>query len=255
LLRLDGSETCPYTSNVPHRRGGACRRFAMLLWFRGSFPGLSAVAISQEGKRIRVGCNPSWVARPYFQGKEINGLSGAAIKGGVADAAVLAAIRSGDENGMAALYDRYSAVVYSVALRVLGDTGAAEDVLQEVFMQLWRNPGLFDSSRGSLGPWLAVIARHRAIDGLRKRRPETDIADVVVSVEPDLAGDAERARAMEKVRGTLGSMPAPQRQALEMAYFEGLSHSEISAKTGEPLGTIKTRIRAGLLALRKAFAT
>ena len=109
---------------------------------------------------------------------------------------------------MAALYDRYSAVVYSVALRVLGDTGAAEDVLQEVFMQLWRNPGLFDSSRGSLGPWLAVITRHRAIDGLRKRRPETDIADVVVSVEPDMAGEAERARAMEKVRGTLGSMPA-----------------------------------------------
>src|SRR6202158_3674711 len=91
---------------------------------------------------------------------------------------------------MAALYDRYSAVVYSVALRVLGDTGAAEDVLQEVFMQLWRNPGLFDSSRGNLGPWLAVIARHRAIDGLRKRRPETDIADAVVSVEPDMAGEA-----------------------------------------------------------------
>ena len=174
---------------------------------------------------------------------------------GLADAAVLSAIRSGDENGMAALYDRYSAVVYSVALRVLGDTGAAEDVLQDVFMQLWRNPGRFDSSRGRLGPWLAVIARHRAIDGLRKRRPETDIADVVVSVEPDLTGNAERARAMEKVRGTLGSMPSAQRQALEMAYFEGLSHSEISAKTGEPLGTIKTRIRSGLLALRKAFAT
>jgi len=181
-------------------------------------------------------------------------LSGTELKGDLTDAAVLSAIRLGDENAMAALYDRYSAVVYSVALRVLGDTGAAEDVLQEVFMQLWRNPGLFDSSRGSLGPWLAVIARHRAIDGLRKRRPETDIADVVVSVEPDMAGAAERARAMEKVRGTLGSMPSTQRQALEMAYFEGLSHSEISAKTGEPLGTIKTRIRAGLLALRKAFA-
>ena len=200
-------------------------------------------------------CNPCQAAHPYFKWKEINCLSPTELKGNLTDAAVLSAIRSGDENGMAALYDRYSAVVYSVALRVLGDTGAAEDVLQEVFMQLWRNPGLFDSSRGSLGPWLSVIARHRAIDGLRKRRPETDIADVVVSVEPDLAGDAERARAMEKVRGTLGSMPSPQRQALEMAYFEGLSHSEISAKTGEPLGTIKTRIRAGLLALRKAFAT
>jgi RNA polymerase sigma-70 factor (ECF subfamily) len=154
---------------------------------------------------------------------------------------------------MATLYDRYSSIVYAVALRVLGDTGAAEDVLQEVFMQLWRNPGVFDSSRGNLGAWLGVISRNRAIDILRKRRPETDIADVVVSVEPDMAGDAERTRAMERVRGALGSMPAAQRSALEMAYFEGLTHAEIAAKTGEPLGTIKTRIRAGLQALRKAF--
>jgi len=154
---------------------------------------------------------------------------------------------------MATLYDRYSPIVYSVALRVLGDTGAAEDVLQEVFMQLWRNPGGFDSSRGNLAAWLAVISRNRAIDAIRKRRPDTDIDDVIVSVEPDLAGDAERARAMEKVRGALGAMPPAQRSALEMAYFEGLTHTEIAAETGEPLGTIKTRIRAGLLALRKAF--
>jgi RNA polymerase sigma-70 factor, ECF subfamily len=156
---------------------------------------------------------------------------------------------------MAALYDRYSSIVYSVALRVLGDTAAAEDVLQEVFMQLWRNPGVFNSSRGNLGAWLAVIARNRAIDGLRKRRPETDVEELIVGVEPDLAGDAERSRAMEKVRSALGAMPAVQRSALELAYFEGLSHSEIAAKTGEPLGTVKTRIRAGLLALRKAFQT
>lgn len=150
------------------------------------------------------------------------------------------------------LYDRYSSIVYAVALRVLCDTAAAEDVMQEVFMRLWRSPGTFDSSRGSLGPWLAVIARNRAIDGLRKRHPETDIGDVVVSVEPDLAGEAERARAMEKVRSALGAMPSAQRNALEMAYFEGLTHTEIAVKTGEPLGTIKTRIRAGLAALRKA---
>jgi RNA polymerase sigma-70 factor (ECF subfamily) len=162
------------------------------------------------------------------------------------------AIRSGDASAMAVLYDRYSSLVYSVALRVLGDTGVAEDVLQEVFMNLWRNPGMFDASRGNLAPWLAVIARNRAIDWLRKRRPETDIEDVVVSVEPDMARDAERGRAMEKVRGALGAMPLPQRSALEMAFFEGLTHTEIAAKTGEPLGTIKTRIRAGLLALRKA---
>ena len=182
-------------------------------------------------------------------------MSSAELKGSSADASLLSAIRSGDENAMALLYDRYYSIVYSVALRVLGDTSAAEDVLQEVFIQLWRNPGVFDSSRGSLGAWLAVIARNRAIDALRKRHPETDIGDVIVSVEPDMAGHAERARVMEKVLGALGAMPRAQRSALEMAYFEGLTHTEIAAKTGEPLGTIKTRIRAGLLALRKAFST
>jgi RNA polymerase sigma-70 factor (ECF subfamily) len=113
-------------------------------------------------------------------------------KGVSPDSALLSAIRSGDESAMAQMYDRYSSIVYSVSLRVLGDTGAAEDVLQDVFMQLWRNPGGFDSSRGNLGPWLAVIARNRAIDVLRRRRPETDLENVILSVEPDLAGDAER---------------------------------------------------------------
>lgn len=169
------------------------------------------------------------------------------------DLALVSAIRAGDQGAMAALYDRYSSVVYSVALRVLGETGAAEDVLQDVFLQLWRNPSAFDASRGNLGAWLAVISRNRAIDALRKRKPESDIEDVVLSVAPDLAGEAERSRVAAKVRGVLGMMPALQRSALEMAYYEGLTHTEIAAKTGEPLGTIKTRIRAGLTALRKAF--
>ena len=154
---------------------------------------------------------------------------------------------------MAQLYGRYSSVVYSVALRVLGDTAAAEDVLQEIFMQLWRNPGAFDAGRGNLAPWLAVIARNRAVDVLRKRRPQTEISETIVSVEPDLAGEAERGRTMEKVRAALKEMPEAQRSSLEMAYFEGYSHSEISAKTGEPLGTVKTRIRNGLMLLRKAI--
>ena len=182
-------------------------------------------------------------------------MSSVESKGMPADSALVAGMRQGSEDSLAQLYDRYSPLVYSVALRVLGDTGAAEDLLQEVFMQLWRNPSLFDSSRGSLGSWLAVISRNRAIDVLRKRKPETDVSDVIVAVERDLAGEADRNRVMEKVRGLLGGMPSTQRAALEMAYFEGLSHSEISAKTGEPLGTIKTRIRTGLLALRKAFET
>ena len=164
-------------------------------------------------------------------------------------------MKSGNQTAMAELYDRYSSVVYAVALRVLGDTGAAEDVLQEIFLQLWRNPAAFDSARGSLGAWLAVITRNRAIDVLRKRKPETDIEDVIVSVAPDLASEADRSRAAAKVRDVLNSMPSPQRNALEMAFFEGMSHSEIATKTGEPLGTIKTRIRAGLIALRKAFQT
>ena len=180
-------------------------------------------------------------------------MSSSERQGDSPDLATVMAMKAGDQSAMAELYDRYSSVVYAVALRVLGDTGAAEDVLQEVFLQLWRNPGAFDAARGSLGPWLAVITRNRAIDALRRRRPETDIEDVIVSVAPDLAGDADRSRAAEKVRGVLGTMPAPQRSALEMAYFEGLSHSEIASKTGEPLGTIKTRIRAGLMSLRKAF--
>ena len=111
----------------------------------------------------------------------------------------------------------------------------------------------FDASRGSLGAWLAVIARNRAIDALRKRRYESDIEDVVVSVEPDLASEADRSRAAKNVRDVLNGMHPAQRQALEMAFFEGLTHMEIATKIGEPLGTIKTRIRAGLLALRKAL--
>ncbi len=156
---------------------------------------------------------------------------------------------------MAELYDRYSSVVYSVALRVLSETSAAEDVLQEIFMQLWRNPGSFDAGRGNVAPWLAVITRNRAVDVLRKRRPQTDISEAAVSVEHDLAGNADRGRTVEQVRAVLKEMPASQRNALEMAYFEGYSHSEISEKTGEPLGTIKTRIRAGLILLRKAVET
>jgi len=181
-------------------------------------------------------------------------LSGAASNLATSDAMLLlSSIRSGNERAMAELYDRYSSIVYSVALRVLGNTAAAEDILQEVFMQLWRSPDVFDATRGSFPGWLAVIARNRAIDSLRKRRPESDISDVVVSTEPDLAGGVEWSRALEKIRSVLASMSAPQRSALEMSFFEGLTHTEIAARTGEPLGTIKTRIRAGLMTLRKVF--
>lgn len=225
----------------------------MLLWFRRSqcrppLLLLWGVRGSKGGGWVAIHSRAGLVPRK----EEL--LSSAELQQMPTDVALVSAIRSGDQGAMGALYDRYSSIVYSIALRVLGDTGAAEDVIQDVFIQLWRNPGAFDASRGNLGAWLAVIARNRSIDALRKRHPQTDIEDVVLSVEQDMAGAAERARAMEKVRGVLGSMPSAQRSALEMAYFEGLTHTEIAEKTGEPLGTIKTRIRAGLLALRKAFA-
>lgn len=168
--------------------------------------------------------------------------------------ALIARIRAGDESAMSELYDGYSGIVYGVALRVLGDTSAAEDVLQEVFLQLWRNPQAFDADRGRLAPWLAVIARNRAIDLLRKRPFEDDISELPIAAKVNLEDESARRLAVEKVRGVLAGLPQEQRKSLEMAFFEGMTHSEIAGKTGEPLGTVKTRIRTGLLTLRKAFA-
>lgn len=170
------------------------------------------------------------------------------------EAALVERIRSGDETAMADIYDRYSGIVYGVALRVLGNTTAAEDVLQEVFLQLWRNPNAFDANRGRLPAWLAVIARNRAIDHLRKRPPEDDIEDLPISTGVNLEGEAAQRLAVDKIRTVLAQLPPEQRRVLEMAFFEGMTHTEIAAKCGEPLGTIKTRIRTGLLVLRKAFA-
>jgi RNA polymerase sigma-70 factor (ECF subfamily) len=170
------------------------------------------------------------------------------------DAALIVRIRAGDQSAMADLYDRYSGVVYGVALRVLANTTGAEDVVQEVFLQLWRNPQAFDTDRGRLAPWLAVIARNRAIDLLRKRPLEDDITEMPISTGVDMEDESSQRLAVEKVRGVLVQLPQDQRKALEMAFFEGMTHTEIAGKTGEPLGTVKTRIRTGLLALRKAFA-
>ena len=170
------------------------------------------------------------------------------------DSRLIVRIRAGEQGAMSELYDRYSSVVYGVALRVLQDAAAAEDVVQDIFLQLWRKPEAFDSSRGSLGAWLAVIARHRSIDRLRQRRPETDIEEVVIAGGTDLRDETERSLVIEKVREALGEMNEDQRKALELAYFQGLTHTEIAEKTGEPLGTIKTRIRSGLQLLRARFA-
>ncbi len=169
------------------------------------------------------------------------------------DATLLALVQRGDEQAMASLFDRYSKVVYSVALRVLRDPASAEDVLQEIFMQIWRNPESFIATRGSLGGWLAVVSRNRSIDALRRKRPSDSIDDVSLAAPCNLADEAERNIMIERARTHIHVLPAEQRKTLEMAFFDGLTHSEIAEMTGDPLGTVKTRIRSALLTLRKAF--
>src|SRR5579871_4015498 len=126
------------------------------------------------------------------------------------DLAAVTAVKSGDQGAMAELYDRYSSVVYAVALRVLGNTMAAEDVLQEVFLQLWRNPNAFDPERGRLASWLAVIARNRAIDALRKRPQEEDIDELPISTGVDMEGETAQRIAVDIVRRVLGQLPQDQ---------------------------------------------
>jgi len=169
------------------------------------------------------------------------------------DSALLVLVQRGDEYAMASLFDRYSKVVYSVALRVLRDPASAEDVLQEVFMQIWRNPDGFVATRGSLGGWLAVVARNRSIDALRRKRPTEQVDDLSLASNYNLANEAERNSLMEKARTVILMLPMEQRKTLEMAFFDGLTHSEIAEMTGDPLGTVKTRIRSALTSLRKAF--
>ena len=169
------------------------------------------------------------------------------------DAELLTRILHGDDRAMAVLFDRYSKIVYSVSLRVLRDTAAAEDVMQEIFMQIWRNPDGFVATRGSLGGWLAVVSRNRSIDALRRRRPTDNIDEMPLASSYNLANEAEIHSMMEKAKGIIHQLPAEQRKTIEMAFFDGLTHSEIAEMTGDPLGTVKTRIRSALLTLRKAF--
>src|ERR1700761_9568789 len=169
------------------------------------------------------------------------------------DATLLQRVRQGDQRAMAEVFDRDGRAVYSVALRILKDTGQAEDVMQEIFFQIWRNSDSFVQGRGSLGAWLVVVARNRSIDMLRRRKPTDSVEDVVLAAPFDLAADAEHNAVMEKIHKVLQDLPAEQQRSMELAFFEGLSHSEIAEKTGDPLGTVKTRIRLALMTLRKAF--
>ena len=169
------------------------------------------------------------------------------------DEVLMARIAARDREAMGQLFDRYGRLVYSVALRVLKDPGQAEDVMQEILLQVWNGPATLAQARGSVGAWLAVVARNRAIDVLRRRRPSDSVDDVVLAASGDLASEVERNRMIEKVRGVLSKLPQEQQRSVDMAFFEGLTHAEIAAKTGDPLGTVKTRIRSALIGLRKGL--
>ena len=153
---------------------------------------------------------------------------------------------------MAEIFDRYAGLVYSISLRVLNDQAYAEDVMQQIFFEVWERPQSFVPGRGSLAGWLSVVARNRAIDQLRRGKPSDSIDEVVLPDQSNLSMEAERRLMMEKVRTRLERLPKDQQESLQLAFFEGLSHSEIAAQTGIPLGTIKTRIRSALHLLREA---
>jgi len=180
------------------------------------------------------------------------------------DAALVARMRAGDERALGELYDRWEDAVRVCALSIVDEAAEAEDVVEDVFWQAWRQSGRFDAERGSVSAWLLTIARSRALDRARARRrsretsglEELEVSGVEASVaQSDPLVDAERGERSRMVRRALHDLPAEQRESLELAYFEGLSQTEIAARTGNPLGTVKTRMRLAMQKLRESLAT
>jgi len=174
------------------------------------------------------------------------------------DAALIERIARGDADALAALYDRHAPRVLGLTSRILGDRDEAEDVLQEVFLQVWRSPARFDAARGSAVTWLLILARSRAIDRLRSLRRrghdrQVPIDDHPIASGEDLERGAENAQEGAAVRRALEALPPDQRRALELAYFDGYTQSEIAQMTGAPLGTVKTRLRQGMMKLRDGY--
>ncbi len=172
------------------------------------------------------------------------------------DAALMARMVQRDEAALEALYDRYAGLLSSVLNRILRDTQAAEEILQDIFFQLWRTASQFDASRGSLPGWLMVIARNRAISRLRHHNPaagEELFENTLVLLPVSLESAITQKELMGRVKGTIATLPKEQRAVVELAYFEGLTHSEIAERTGDPLGTVKTRLRTALETLKRAM--
>ena len=202
----------------------------------------------------------------------MNGQTGAADtareRGGItdnltvdtADSTLLARMSGGDESALSALYDRWSDRVHSLAVHLLRDARDAEDIVEETFWQAWRGAARYDVARGNVGTWLLTICRSRALDRLRsrKRRPEEaelGEAEAAAARQPDPVDAMVTMETGRIVRAALAELPLEQRQTLELAYFRGLSQSEIAEKTGQPLGTIKTRVRLAMAKLREKLGS
>lgn len=171
------------------------------------------------------------------------------------DEMLLSRIAASDPQALEVLYGRYKAIAFALAARITSDRGLAEDVLQESFLGVWRQAARYTPERGSARTWVLAIVHHRAIDALRRRRLTAQLPDADVppppslqlpDIWPEVAGRLDR----EAIVTALGSLPKAQREVLELAYFEGLTQAEIVTRTGAPLGTVKSRARLGLLALR-----
>jgi RNA polymerase sigma-70 factor (ECF subfamily) len=170
------------------------------------------------------------------------------------DAALIEKMVRRDETALEALYDRYAVMLTSVLIRILRDSQAAEEILQDIFYQLWRTASQFDASRGSLPGWLLVIARNRAISRLRHRNPAAgdELVENTLAMPFNLESVISQQQLLGRIKSVLADLPAEQRAAVELAYFEGLTHSEIAQRTGDPLGTVKTRLRSALETIKRA---
>ncbi len=173
-----------------------------------------------------------------------------------ADRAVLVRVADGELQALDALYERYKTMAYSIAYRITSDASLAEDVVQDAFLGAWRNAARYVEGRGSVKTWLLSIVHHRAIDAVRRRRPTTNLPEQEAVPPaslrlPDVWAEVSANLDAERVRAALAVLSDVQREAIELAYFGGLTQTEIAERTGTPLGTVKSRMRLGLLALRR----